>query len=181
MATHAMIDIETLGTMPNSVIMSVGGVKFDPFTNNEPFDGKHWRLDVDAQTSKGRLVDDNTLEWWAKQEESIREKAFADEGRTAIEPFMKELNAWLTGCEVIWCQGPQFDMVILEDFYRDFGHHRNWFYWQVSDCRTLFKMMPVDPRKAIQEDLHDAQADAHWQAVCVQQFFKDFDIKPRTF
>ena len=56
----------------------------------------------------------------------------------------------------------------------------NWFYWQVSDCRTLFKMMNVDPRKAIQQDLHDAQADAHWQAVCVQQFFKDFNILSAT-
>ena len=52
----------------------------------------------------------------------------------------------------------------------------NWFYWQVSDCRTLFKMMPQDPRKQIQEDLHDAQADAHWQAVCVQQFYRDYKV-----
>ena len=35
MATHAMIDIETLGTEPTSVILSVGGVKFDPFTSIE--------------------------------------------------------------------------------------------------------------------------------------------------
>ena len=55
----------------------------------------------------------------------------------------------------------------------------NWFYWQVMDCRTLFKMMPADPRKAVQENLHDAQADAHWQAVCVQQFYKDFNVLPR--
>ena len=33
--------------------------------------------------------------------------------RIPVEPFMQELNAWLTGCEQIWCQGPQFDMVIL--------------------------------------------------------------------
>ena len=32
MATHAMIDIETLGTEPGSVVLSVGAVKFDPFT-----------------------------------------------------------------------------------------------------------------------------------------------------
>ena len=60
MSTHAMIDIETLGTMPNSVILSVGAVKFDPFKSDEPFDGRHWKIDVDAQTSKGRFVDDST-------------------------------------------------------------------------------------------------------------------------
>ena len=51
MSTHAMIDIETLGTMSNSVILSVGAVKFDPFKSDDPHDGRHWKLDVDAQTS----------------------------------------------------------------------------------------------------------------------------------
>ena len=151
MSTHAMIDIETLGTMPNSVILSVGAVKFDPFKSDEPHDGRHWKIDVDAQTSKGRFVDEKTLAWWSKQEKDIQNRAFSD----------------------------QFDMVILEDFFRDFVHHMNWFYWQVSDCRTLFKMMPQDPRKQIQEDLHDAQADAHWQAVCVQQFYRDYKVLPK--
>ena len=152
MATHAMIDIETLGTKPNAVILSVGAIKFDPYSNSEPFDGKHWRLDVDAQT---------------------------ETGRTDCVQFMKELNAWLTGCESVWCQGPQFDMVILEDFFDNFGHHKNWFYWQVSDCRTLFKLMPKDPRTDIQEDLHNALEDSRWQAVCVQKFYNDFKVLPR--
>ena len=125
MATHAMIDIETLGTKPNAVILSVGGVKFDPFTNNPPFEGKHWKIDVDAQTSKGREVNENTLGWWANQDPAIREEAFSETGRIPVEPFMKELNSWINGCEVIWCQGPQFDMVILEDFFRDFGASDN--------------------------------------------------------
>ena len=45
MATHAMIDIETLGTKPNAVILSVGGVKFDPFTNNPPFKSV-WMVEI---------------------------------------------------------------------------------------------------------------------------------------
>ena len=179
MATHAMIDIETLGTKPDAVILSVGAIKFDPFSSNEPFDGKHWRLDVDAQTEKGREVNDDTLAWWAKQDPEIQEDAFGESGRTDCFQFMKELNAWLTGCEAVWCQGPQFDMVILENFFDNFGHHKNWFYWQISDCRTLFKLMPRDPRKGIQEDLHNALEDSRWQAVCVQKFYKDFSVLPR--
>ena len=179
MATHAMIDIETLGTLPNSVVLTVGAVKFDPFTNIEPHSPKLWKLDIDEQDQKGRFVDEKTLEWWAKQDEEIRDRSFTDEGRISNTEFMKDLNSWLTGVDTIWAQGPQFDMVILEDLFKSFDHHMNWFYWQVNDCRTLFKMMPVDPRKAIQENLHDAQADAHWQAVCVQQFYRDYNILPR--
>ena len=44
MTIHAMIDIETLGTEPECVVMSVGAVKFDPYSNNEPYDKKHWKL-----------------------------------------------------------------------------------------------------------------------------------------
>ena len=36
MATHAMIDIETLGTEPDSVVLSAGAVKFNPFTLTDP-------------------------------------------------------------------------------------------------------------------------------------------------
>ena len=68
-------------------------------------------------------------------------------------------------------------MVILEDFFDNFGHHKNWFYWQVSDCRTLFKLMPKDPRTDIQEDLHNALADCFYQAKCVQKSFKHFGVK----
>ena len=36
MATHGMIDLETLGVNPDSVLMTVGAVKFNPFGNAEP-------------------------------------------------------------------------------------------------------------------------------------------------
>jgi hypothetical protein len=70
-------------------------------------------------------------------------------------------------------------MVILENLYKQFDHHRNWAFWQVQDCRTIFNMMPADPRKAIQQDLHDASADAYFQAVCVQQTFAHFTVLER--
>ena len=174
-----MIDIETLDTAPNSVILSIGAVKFDPFTYEEPYDKKHWRLDINAQTEAGRSVSESTLEWWGKQAAHIRDRAFSDDNRIEILEFCKELNRWMTGCKEIWCQGPQFDMVMIEDLFKHFNHHRNWAYWQIRDSRTLFSIMPSDPRKDIQEDLHDALADAYWQAKCVQKCFSYFNIAQR--
>lgn len=179
MSTHAMIDIETLGTEPGCVVMSVGAVKFDPYTNNEPHDKKHWKLDIDSQSEKGRIIREDTIEWWAKQDEHVREAAFSEHDRTELSVFFKDLNKWCTGVDKIWCQGPQFDMVILENLYNQFNVHHNWAFWQIMDSRTLFNVMPEDPRRAIQEDLHDALADAYWQATCVQQAFKFFNILPR--
>ena len=177
MTTHAMIDIETLATTPEAVILSVGGVKFDPYTNQEPHTFLDLKLNIDEQTEMGRAVDDNTLTWWAKQPLDIREKAFASEGRTSIEEFTKSLNKWLVGCDEIWCQGPQFDMVIIENLYKMHNIHTNWAYWQIRDSRTVFSMMDVDPRKGVQEDLHSAVDDAKWQAKCLQTCFYMLDIK----
>ena len=90
---------------------------------------------------------------------------------------MKELNRFCVGADKIWCQGPQFDMLILENFYLQWGHHFGWQFWQIMDCRTLFQLMPTDPRKAIQQDLHSADADAYYQAIGVQQSYQHFGIK----
>ena len=64
MATHAMIDIETLGTTPDCVVLSVGAVKFDPYKLEEPHSKMLWRPSGDEQINANRRVDQNTLEWW---------------------------------------------------------------------------------------------------------------------
>ena len=174
-----MIDIETLGTEPDCVVLSVGAVKFDPYMLTEPHAKTLWKPEIDTQTTAERSVLDSTLEWWAKQPAHIQDEAFSEDGRIPLAQFMGELNKYLVGVDKVWCQGPQFDMVILENFFDAFGHHKNWFYWQISDCRTLFKIMPRDPRKDIQQNLHNALEDSRWQAVCVQKFFKDFNVLPR--
>jgi len=176
MKTHAMIDIETLGTGPDAVVLSVGAVKFSPYNPQEPHAKTLWKPNIDEQTTAGRSVLESTLEWWAKQPKHIQDEAFSDGGRITVKDFMGQLNKYLVGVDKIWCQGPQFDMVILENLYGQFEHHTAWAFWQIMDCRTIFNMMPVDPRKAIQQNLHSADADAYYQAVCVQQTYKHFNV-----
>ena len=177
MTTHAMIDIETLATTPEAVVLSVGGVKFDPYTNEEPHTFFDAKLDIDAQTELGRDVDQGTIEWWGKQSQEIQDIAFAEEGRVQINDFATSLNKWLVGCEQIWCQGPQFDMVIIENLYKQINIHTNWAYWQIRDSRTVFSLMAVDPRKGVQEALHSAVDDAKWQAKCLQTCLFMLNIK----
>lgn len=177
MTTWAMIDIETLATSPESVVLSVGGVKFDPYTDKEPFKPVHYRLNINEQVELGREISEETLQWWGKQTPDIREAAFSDHDRIDLDVFFKSLNKWVSGCPEIWCQGPKFDMVILENLYKQKNHHTNWAFWQIRDSRTLFSIMPSDPRKDIQTDLHNATADAYFQAVCVQRCFRELGIK----
>ena len=68
---HAMIDLETLSTNPDATILTVGGVKFDPYTNAEPSQGMYFRVDVNSQTDMGRDVMQETVNWWSKQPKEI--------------------------------------------------------------------------------------------------------------
>ena len=72
MATHAMIDLETLGTKPDCVILTLGAIKFDPFTNEEPHSGLYQKLDIDEQDKLKRTQDESTIEWWGKQTQSVQ-------------------------------------------------------------------------------------------------------------
>ena len=68
---HIMIDIETLATTPDAVVMSVGAVKFDPTSDQPPTSKTLWRPDIDEQTERDRHVSESTLEWWSKLPQHI--------------------------------------------------------------------------------------------------------------
>ena len=42
-----MIDLETLATTPDAVVLTCGGVKFDPWSGSEPDRPFYLRLNVD--------------------------------------------------------------------------------------------------------------------------------------
>ena len=175
---HAMIDLETLSTNPNATILTVGGVKFDPHNIVEPSQGMYFKVDVDSQTSQGRDVMEDTLNWWATQPEEIREEALGDKDRISLEEMIKTINKWSVGVDVFWCQGPLFDYAILQDIYKQLGHPVPWKYLQIRDSRTLFSLVPKDPNEK-REDLHNALADCYFQAKKVQKVYKELGIKKK--
>ena len=61
-----MVDIETLGTGPTSVVLSIG-VFSQQFTFHE-------YVDIDSQLTYGAQVNADTILWWMKQREGARLK-----------------------------------------------------------------------------------------------------------
>ena len=76
----------------------------------------------------------------------------------------------------MWAQGPVFDIVILENLYQQLGLPLPWNFWQIRDSRTLFSLLPEDPRKAIRQEAHNALADCYFQAKCVQKAYSDLKV-----
>lgn len=175
MTTFVMLDIETVSKAPSAVILSLGAVKFDPYTETEPTSPFYHLLDFDQQVELGRDVNAETLEWWGKQPANIQAACFGDEGRTKVEDFLKEFNRYLVGVDRVWAQGIVFDFGILENLYWMMKTPKPWKYNQVRDSRTLFDL-GYDPRREMQVEAHNALADAYFQARAVQKVYKRLNI-----
>lgn len=177
MAVHGMIDLETLDVIPTATVLSLGAVKFNPLTNDEPYDELYFKISIDDQDRLGRTTSDKTIEWWATQDQAVMEEAFDQTGAITVEEALAKLNKWVVGVDEIWGQGYGFDVTMLEDMYRSIGKPIPWQFWQISDARTITKRMPQDPRKSMQTNLHNALADAYFQAKSVQIMFKHFNFE----
>jgi hypothetical protein len=175
-----MLDLESLGTRPDCAILTLGAVKFDPFTPDAFGDSLYFRIDVDEQLALGREIQQDTLDWWAKQADDVREEALGEHDRVSLETMYRDLNRFCVGVENIWCQGPAFDIVILENIYRQQGWPTPWQFWQIRDSRTLFGVHG-DPREKGKAGLHNALEDCISQAQGVQAIYHALKLEKRTY
>ena len=176
MTVHATIDIETLGTKPDTTVLTIGAVKFNPFTHEDPYADLYLKVDADQQLEAGRSLDEDTLKWWTQQPQEIQDEAFLSTDRTSVEDTLAQLNKYLVGVDKIWCQGPVFDICILENLYRQFDKHFNWVFWNIRDSRTLFGLMPEDPRKKYKFAAHNALEDCRIQSKCIQEVYSELQL-----
>jgi hypothetical protein len=176
MAKHLMVDMETMAVSPKATVLTLGAVHFNPY--GEGYSDKlYFRINIDDQDALGREVDPNTLDWWAKQDPKIMEEAFSPDNRVPLTEAMDQFHKFAWGCDAFWIHGATFDLVIIEDIYRQLGKPLPWNFWQLRDTRTLFDLGwdPDMPKGG----LHDALQDAIRQAAGVQNIYSKLKIKPR--
>jgi len=169
-----MLDMETLAVSPNAVVLSLGAVHFDPYGTGYS-DSLYFRIDIDDQDALGREVDPGTLEWWGRQDPAIMEEAFSPDNRIPLVDAMDQFHRFAWNCSAFWSHGATFDLVILENIYRQLNKPLPWNYWQLRDTRTLFDL-GHDPEMP-QGSKHNALEDAIRQAVGVQNVYRKLSIK----
>jgi hypothetical protein len=180
MEFSTMIDIETLATDPDAVIVSIAAVKFDPFDDYRQkgvtvgdLPGFNMLIDIDSQPD--RKISDSTLNWWSQQDPVVQESIFGEshprhtltEGLEALHKFI-----WNSGGRV-WAQGTHFDIAILEHAYRSINRAYPWQYWQAMDVRTVMNLYRVPMPPAT----HDAMEDCFRQIIGLQKALKGLDVK----
>jgi hypothetical protein len=155
-----MLDIETLGTEPGAVVLSIGAVRFDDAGIVDEF---YQSVSLKSCQEAGLEVDADTLNWWLQQgDDAQKVLSGGADLRTALEAFAE----FYAGADEIWAFSPSFDCAILGEAYDAVGMNEPWHYRDQRDCRTLVELPgAVDLEQNGTE--HHALDDAKYQARTV--------------
>ena len=167
-----MIDIETVGTGPSACILTIAAQAFDEFATGYLPQDYYARVDIDSQPD--RDVDDSTLEWWSTQPAEAQAEAFGEEGRIPLKQALEELSKLIFHSNLIWANGPTFDMNILEHAYKSYGMQLPWQFWKVRDARTVYSLYPDLPKPTAS---HHALEDCRRQIDMLQDTLRHLNVK----
>jgi hypothetical protein len=142
MKLHLNIDIETIGARPDSVVLQVAGVKFNPYApvGEGIVDDFSFNLLISDQSDRYR--DPSTEKWWANQHPDVKASAWDQSNGLLVNEFLEFFTIWSKGVAGYWAQGPSFDYAILENLYRSNGKTEPWKFWQIRDSRTTKELTP---------------------------------------
>lgn len=174
---HICIDIETLGTKPGCIILSIGAVAFDMATGET---GNKFYINIDATDSQrhGLTIEASTVLWWLKQDKQAKQSL--EDCPVSLEVAFNSFEVWLENnnsidCE-IWANSPSFDLSVLEYAFNKLGMKTPWFYWQERCIRTLVAFNK-ELKKSIINDLpHDALHDCLYQIKYCSAIWNSINI-----
>ena len=135
-----MVDLEGLGTGPETTILTIAAQEFDPLVRNSF--GRNYYTRVTLESQEGRSIEQGTIDWWATQPAIVRDEAFAEDDRIPLREALEGLYKLMWQAKRVWAQGPTYDMNILEHAYKSLNIPLPWKYYSVRDSRTLFSLTP---------------------------------------
>lgn len=143
MTQHIMLDIESLGVRPGSVVLSAALVRFADEASTAVV------LDQPQQYALGLRKDQATADWWVSQSDEAYNAAFFNP--IPLVPALDHISRWIAWAAVggdflLWCHGASFDGPLLQAVYEAAGVPCPWQFWQLRDTRTLYDLAGVDPK-----------------------------------
>lgn len=163
---HVMLDLETLGTTADAVILSIGAVKFNLESNAISEDGFYASVSIDSNLMAGRIVSEDTLLWWMEQSREAREVFY--EAKGSLDRALENLSDWFGDDDYcVWSNGADFDIPILAHAYAQLKMELPWRFYNTRCVRT-YKSLPCASRVAKPVNDHNALRDAINQARYVQ-------------
>lgn len=146
-ARDIMVDIETLGTRPGSIILSIGAVAFTPGEGlGAAF---HQIINTDSCRVAGLTEDPATVKWWDDQ--SPEAQRTRTEAGTAPNRLPDALAAFEEFCREhaeegdlrLWGNGSDFDNVLIIAAYEACQSKPPWRFYNSRCYRTLKNLAPA--------------------------------------
>lgn len=158
--THIMLDLETLGTRPGAIILSIALVRFSDEACVQV------NLDIEMQRALGMHSDPATEQWWSTQSAEAWHAATVNP--LQVVQALDYVTSWLawaardTGSlsPLIWCHGATFDAPLLTALYDKIGRKTPWHFADVRDTRTLYDLAGVNVKEFAVPPPHIALNDA---------------------
>ena len=179
-----VIDIETLGRKPNSIILSIGAVGID-FRSYAMDKGIHVNIDPDECEFYGLEREDETVRWWKNQSPVARQRTMDPKTRVDLKVALQTLTDYVYAMcgkgrtyEVYSC-GTDFDISILCNAYLAVGMVAPWPFWAVRDFRTLREWFPMVKAPTKNAGCHDALNDATFEAAHLLAIWKHVHGTPK--
>jgi hypothetical protein len=183
--SHVMVDLETLGTAPGSIILSIGAVGFD----KAGLIGDTFYQVINYSSSKlaGLTEDQATIDWWRKQSPEAQQVLTDAEGKTEclqVADAFRRFNQFLAmhgfgtkGSTVgLWGNGADFDNVLLVAAYKQVSVPTAWKFHQHRCYRTIKSLAPSIPIDRGTGTHHNAAADAIAQALHLVTILRELNL-----
>lgn len=123
---HVMIDCETLGLTPGTIVRTVSLVEFEPITGKT---GRKqtWTINLQDSIKAGFRIEAGSLKWWMMKSEEAR-KAFVatPEEETSLVSFVAEFVEWFkqyNGKVVLWNLQVDFDTALISPYLAYYYMH----------------------------------------------------------
>ncbi|WP_047789427.1 3'-5' exonuclease [Tenacibaculum mesophilum] len=142
---NLMIDIETLGTKPSCVILSISAVSFDLKTGRIG-DVFHQNISVEDSVKQGLKIDEKTFFWWLNQSKEAQQKIIdlSDQHKlkNTLIRFYQFVYNYTSNDVKVWGNSARFDLGILEAAFDLFDFELPWEHYNERDVRTLVAFAP---------------------------------------
>jgi len=149
---HLFVDVETLGTESNAVLLSLGMVYAD-FSEDFTYDqlietGFYVKFDANEQKEMGRTMEKGTIEWWKKQDKEVFDSEVRVkptdvkllDGLNQAAEWIASVPGYSRKTGTVWTRGSIDDMV-LGSVCKQAGRAPLFPFYLVRDVRTAVDIL----------------------------------------
>lgn len=183
-----MVDVETLGTVMGSPVITIGATLFDPYVCDS---GEELlrralliRIDISDAVKYSGGVEGGTLRWWFEQKDEAIKALVGDDavscqeayklleqycnerGAFANKIFFDNITDFPRTCRY-WAKDPDFDMRLMQHYYDrpEINAHMPWNFWECRSVRTVQDLAWPDGDRPVFDVKDGVAHDARWDAV----------------